>query len=65
VIRKNQIWVALTIALVGALTTFLEYRQLENNLMKYNQAATSLDDVKVWWMALSSQQKTISESFFE
>ncbi|MGC2570997.1 MAG: SLATT domain-containing protein [Candidatus Nitrosopolaris sp.] len=57
-----QLWVALTTTLIGVLTTFLEYRQLENNLMKNNQAATSLDDIKVWWVALSSEEKVKSEN---
>jgi hypothetical protein len=54
-----QLWVALTTTLIGVLTTFLEYRQIENTLMKYNQAATNLDNIKAWWMALSpgEQQK--------
>lgn len=53
-----EVWVALTAALVGAFSTFLEYQQVENSLMKYNQAATDLANVKAWWTALSYKEKT-------
>lgn len=52
-----ELWIALTIALVGALTTFLEYRQVENTLIIYNQAVTDLANVKAWWMALSAREQ--------
>ena len=52
-----EVWVALTAALVGAFSTFLEYQQVENSLMKYNQAATDLANVKAWWTALSYKEK--------
>ena len=50
-----ELWIALTTSLVGALTTFLEYQQVENTLMKYNQAATDLANIKSWWAALSDE----------
>jgi hypothetical protein len=52
-----QLWVALTVTLVGIFTTFLEYRQVDNNLMIYNQAKYSLIHVKGWWSDLSAAQK--------
>jgi hypothetical protein len=52
-----QLWVALTVTLVGIFTTFLEYRQVDNNLMIYNQAKYSLIHVKGWWSDLSDAQK--------
>ena len=36
------IWIALTTAIVAACGTYLGYRQTENTLTKYNQAATDL-----------------------
>jgi hypothetical protein len=52
-----QLWVALTVALVGIFTTFLEYRQVDNNLMIYNQARYSLTHIKGWWSDLPDEQK--------
>jgi hypothetical protein len=61
--RSIRIWVALTITLIGVLTTFLEYRQIENTLMKYNQAPTNLDNIKAWWMALSPGEQKKPDNF--
>ncbi|RYZ30549.1 MAG: DUF4231 domain-containing protein [Chitinophagaceae bacterium] len=52
-----QVWVALTTSVVVALGTYLGYRQTESTLMKYNQAATDLSNVKAWWEALSSEEQ--------
>ena len=52
-----ELWIALTTSLVGALMTFLEYQQVENTLMKYNQAATDLANIKNWWTALPDEAK--------
>jgi len=52
-----QVWVALTTSVVVALGTYLGYRQTESTLMKYNQAATDLANVKAWWDALSSEEQ--------
>lgn len=57
-----QLWIALTVGLVGAFTTYFEYQQIENTLMKYNQAATDLANVQVWWTALSEDEKAESEN---
>ena len=53
----QQAWVALTTSLVAACGTYLGYRQTEHTLMKYNQTATDLSNVKAWWDALSSQDQ--------
>lgn len=47
-----QAWIALTTSLVAAIGTYLGYRQTENTLTKYNQAATNLSNVRAWWDAL-------------
>ena len=52
-----QLWIAMTTAVVTALTTYLGYRQFDNTLMKYNQAATDLENVRAWWLALSAEQQ--------
>jgi hypothetical protein len=52
-----EIWIAMTTTIIGALTTFLEYRQNEKTLMIYNQAATDLANIKIWWIALSNEEK--------
>jgi hypothetical protein len=52
-----QLWVALTTSLVGIFTTYLEYRQIENNLMIYNQARYALIHIKGWWSDLPDEQK--------
>jgi hypothetical protein len=59
---NQQVWIALTTAVVAALTTYLAYRQTESSLMKYNQAGTDLDNVKAWWMALSSEEQARQEN---
>jgi hypothetical protein len=51
-----ELWIALTTALVTAFTTFLEYKQIENTLMQYNQGATDLANVRGWWIALPAEK---------
>jgi len=53
----RDLWIALTTAVVTACTTYLGYQQIENTLMKYNQAATDLTNVQGWWMALSLEER--------
>lgn len=52
-----ELWVALTTTVAGTLTTYLHYQQVENTLMSYNQAATNLSNIKLWWVALSVEKK--------
>ena len=52
-----ELWIALTTALAAACMTYLGYQQIENTLMKYNQAATDLANVQGWWMALSLDER--------
>jgi hypothetical protein len=44
--------------LAAACTTYLGYQQIENSLIKYNQAATDLANVHGWWMALALDERT-------
>jgi len=59
---NHELWIALTTAAVGAIITFLEYRQVEFTLIKYNQTATDLSNTKAWWAALSADEKEKSEN---
>jgi SMODS and SLOG-associating 2TM effector domain 1/Protein of unknown function (DUF4231) len=54
---RLDVWVALATAFVTALTTKLQADQVENSLMQYNQALTSLRNVEAWWTALSRWEK--------
>lgn len=54
---RAELWVALTTALATALTTSLAYRQLEETLVRYNQAAADLANVREWWTKLSPAAK--------
>src|SRR5262249_24678689 len=52
-----QLWVALTTALASALTTWLASRQLDETLVRYNQSAADLANVRDWWTKLSPAAK--------
>jgi hypothetical protein len=54
----GEVWVALTTALATAFTTKLEIDQVENTLVQYNVALTSLRNIESWWKALSPWEKT-------
>jgi hypothetical protein len=47
-----ELWVAVTTALVAAISSYLQYRTTENTLVQYNQTANTLQNIKAWWMAL-------------
>src|SRR5262249_17130373 len=52
-----ELWVALTTALATALTTWLASHQLDETLVRYNQSATDLANVRDWWTKLSPAAK--------
>jgi hypothetical protein len=52
-----ELWVALTTALATSLTTWLVSRQPEETLVRYNQAAADLGNVRDWWTKLSPAAK--------
>jgi hypothetical protein len=58
----KQVWIALTTAIVAAIGTYLGYRQTENTLTKYNQAATDLANVRTWWNALSAEEQALQKN---
>lgn len=54
---RQELWIAFTTALVTALGTYMEYKKIEETLMRYNQTATELSSIRSWWVALSSEEK--------
>jgi hypothetical protein len=52
-----QIWVAVTTAIVGAYSTYRATWQLETSLALYNQAASNLSAIRLWWFALSPAEQ--------
>jgi SMODS and SLOG-associating 2TM effector domain 1/Protein of unknown function (DUF4231) len=52
-----ELWVALTSTLVSVFTVYLQYNQIENTLIKYNQSLTQLTNVKTWWSILSEEER--------
>lgn len=52
-----QLWIALTTTIVGTISTYLEYQQIENTLIQYNQTKTNLENIRSWWSALSAHEK--------
>jgi hypothetical protein len=52
-----ELWIALTTAVLTSLAAYLEYQQVENTLMRYNQTATDLSNVRSWWVALSAEEQ--------
>ncbi|MFL7868933.1 MAG: SLATT domain-containing protein, partial [Anaerolineales bacterium] len=53
-----QYWLPFTAAIVSAMTAFLEYRQLEQLLTKYNLAKASLENTQAKWQALPDNERT-------
>jgi hypothetical protein len=58
-----QLWVAVTVAVVGVFATYLESMQLEATIMLYNQAATTLEGIRAWWTALPPDQQVLRRNF--
>ncbi|MGH1363914.1 MAG: DUF4231 domain-containing protein [Calditrichia bacterium] len=52
-----EIWIAVTTAIAVAIGTKLQFDQVEETLMIYNQASTDLENVIEWWEALSPLQR--------
>ena len=48
-----ELWIALTTALATALTSSVASSQSEETLVRYNQSAADLANVKQWWTKLS------------
>jgi len=54
----RDVWVALTTAVVTALSTKLQADQVVTSLVQYNQALVGLKNIEIWWNALSPWEKS-------
>jgi hypothetical protein len=52
-----QLWIALTTATVTALSAWVGDLRLDLTLVKFNQTAAALSDLRVWWRTLSPDEK--------
>ncbi len=52
-----ELWIAVTTSMVGAVTAYLEYMQVESALLHYNQAAADLETIRRWWISLQPEAK--------
>ena len=52
-----QLWIALTTAAVTALSAWVGDLKLDQTLIKYNQSAADLSDLRVLWNTLSPEDK--------
>jgi SLOG in TRPM, prokaryote/SMODS and SLOG-associating 2TM effector domain 1/Protein of unknown function (DUF4231) len=52
-----KLWIALTTAFVTALTAYVGQLQIERTLVKYNQTATGLSNLRAWWDTLPGDEK--------
>jgi hypothetical protein len=57
-----QIWITITNAIATAISSFLDFKQLDSTLVCYNQAASNLENVLCWWYALTDEARTDSEN---
>jgi hypothetical protein len=55
-----ELWIAVTTAVVGAITTYFEYMQIESTLLHYNQASTDLETIQRWWISLPEDERVQS-----
>jgi hypothetical protein len=53
----GELWVPLTTAAVTAITTYLLSEQYQETIVRYNQNKTDLQNVEIWWRALSPTDK--------
>jgi hypothetical protein len=58
-----EVWIAVTTAIVGAITSYIEYNQYEKTLTSYNIAATDLESIRIWWRALPDTEKYSPEVY--
>jgi hypothetical protein len=54
---RLELWVPLATAVVTAATTYLLYQQLQETLVKYNQARIGLENIQLWWRSLTPAQR--------
>ena len=57
-----EIWIAVTVVLAATFASFLELKQVEATLVVYNQAATNLEGIRIWWHALPDEDRAEQEN---
>jgi hypothetical protein len=57
-----ELWVALTTAITAATGAYLQHKQTEHLLVRYNQAAADMQNIKNWWIALSPYEQARPEN---
>lgn len=59
---SQEYWLPLTVGTVTALTAYLEYQQVEQNLMAGNQSEAALSNVMAWWISLPVDKRESPEN---
>ncbi len=57
-----QFWVPLTVAIVSAISSYLDYQQMEPTIIKYNQSMTKLSNLSDTWVAKSAEEKALTQN---
>ena len=57
-----EVWIAVTVTMTVTFVSFLECKQVETTLVAYNQAATDLEGIRIWWHALPNEDKIKREN---
>ncbi len=52
-----ELWIALSTAVVAAITAYLQYTQVEYTMIRNNQTLIQLQNIRAWWRALSVEDK--------
>lgn len=55
----QEIWIAVTTAAVSAFTGYMEYNQMEDTLISYNQALANLETIQIWWRAQDKEKQNM------
>lgn len=59
---KFDVWIAVSNALLAALTSYLEFTRVEPNVVACNMSAADLYDIRVWWHSLSPEARKLQSS---
>lgn len=59
---SQEYWLPLTVGTVTALSAYLEYQQVEQNLMAGNQSEAALANVLAWWVSLPEAERESPEN---
>jgi hypothetical protein len=59
---RAEIWIAITSGIATAISSFLDFKQLDSTLICYNQAAANLENLLCWWHALTDQGRANPEN---